>query len=84
MFGDCPVRSAVRSERRVGNGDDDHFVAAVAFAMPDVPLAARGARSPALLSGNVKAAWTVTGPDGKERTELAEPGPFIAEGLPGD
>ncbi len=53
---------------------------ATMFAVPIMPLAAQAAPSPVTLSGDVKAIKTVTGADGKERTELVEPTAIV----PGD
>ena len=53
---------------------------ATMFAVPIIPLAAQTAPSPVTLSGDVKAVKTVTGADGKERTELVEPAAIV----PGD
>lgn len=56
------------------------MAAAAALAVPAMPLAAQAAPSPVTLNGDVKAVKTVTGPDGKERTELVEPTTIV----PGD
>ncbi|MEQ5787432.1 hypothetical protein J3454_05945 [Erythrobacter sp. NFXS35] len=56
------------------------MVAATALATPAMPLAAQTATSPVSLSGDVKAVKVVNDADGKERTELVEPGTII----PGD
>ena len=56
------------------------LAAATALAAPAMPLLAQGAPSPVELSGDVKAVKTVTGPDGKERTELVDPSTIV----PGD
>jgi uncharacterized repeat protein (TIGR01451 family) len=53
--------------------------AAATFALPAMPLAAQGT-GPISLNGDVKAVKIVTDADGKERTELVEPGTIV----PGD
>jgi len=56
------------------------LAASAALVAPAVPLAAQATTNPVVLSGDVKAVKTVTGPDGKERTELVEPDTIV----PGD
>lgn len=56
------------------------LAASAALVAPAVPVAAQANANPVVLSGDVKAVKTTTGPDGKERTELVEPDTIV----PGD
>lgn len=55
------------------------LAAAAVLALPTLPLAAQ-TNSPIALTGDVKAVKVITAADGKERTELVEPGTIV----PGD
>jgi len=55
------------------------MIAAAAFALPALPLAAQNS-SPVTLAGDVKAVKITTDAEGKERTELVEPTGIV----PGD